>query len=141
MLGDTTGYIRVVNNTDLPKPIRGRYAGVDYEFPKGVPVDVPEAAVVHIFDFGKDDKSQALNRFGWMHGSDQYEEAMERMNNIKFDDPPELVEAPPKTNGRKAGKTGTAGPPVNASGTEGGDFKSPPNGPKIGEEGDEDEGP
>jgi hypothetical protein len=139
MMGDTSGFIRVTNGTDLPKPIKGRYNGVDYVFPKGVAVDVPEEAVVHIFDFGRDDKSKALVRFGWMKTSEQYDEAMDRMNQIKFDDPPELVEAP-KTNGRKAGKTGTAGPPVNASGTEGGDLKSPPNGPKIGA-GEEDEGP
>lgn len=141
MMGDTNGYIRVVNNTDLPKPIKGRYNGVDYEFPKGTPVDVPEYVAAHIFDFGRDDKSKALVRLGWMRTSEQYEEAMERLGQIKFDDPPELIEAPPKTNGRKSKQTGTAGPPVNASGTEGGDLKSPPNGPKIGEEGDEDEGP
>jgi hypothetical protein len=144
MMHDGATYIRVTNYTDLKKPIVGRYAGVDYVFKQGVPVDVPEIAVVHIFDFGKDDKSQALNRLGWIQNALDMEAALETLGKIKFEEPPEMIEAPPKPKGRKAKgeETGTAGPPVNASGTEGGDFKSPPNGPKIGQdEGDEDEGP
>lgn len=142
---DRTGYVRVTNNTDLSKPIVGRYAGQDYVFKKGVPVDIPEMVARHVFDFGKDDKTQALNRLGWIQGGDDgMERALERLTQVKFDDPPEMIEAPPKPRGRKpkAEETGTAGPPVIAGGTEGGVFNAPPNGPKIGEEqGEEDETP
>jgi hypothetical protein len=143
MIGeDRSGYIRVISNVDTPKGvIIGRFDGKDYHFKKGVPLDVPEAVARHVFDFGKEDKSQALARLGWLRTSDEYDAAMEKMNLIKFDDPPELIEAPPKPRSRrlKGDETGTAGPPVNAGGTEGGDFKSPPNGPKIGQEAGEDD--
>jgi hypothetical protein len=142
MMEDREGYIRVINNTDLKKPIVGRYAGRDYVFNKGVPVDVPEIVARHVFDFGKDDKSQALARLGWAQSSEEIEAGMERLGQISFEDPPEMIEAPKPARGKKNGakETGTAGPPVNASGTEGGDLKLPPSGPKIGQEPeDEDE--
>jgi hypothetical protein len=70
------------------------------------------------------------------------------LGKVVFDDPPELIEAPKpaKGKGKKAkadaeeDETSDAGPPVTAGGTEGGVFKAPPNGPKIGETAEEDDG-
>jgi hypothetical protein len=137
MMEDRTNYIRVTNGNS--KPVHGRYAGRDYVFKPGVPLDVPEAVARHVFDFGKDDKAQALNRLGWAKSSDDLDAGMAMLAKISFDDPPELIEAPKAQvegkRGRKAlpHSTGAAGPPVNAGGTEGGGFNSPPDGPKIGE--------
>jgi hypothetical protein len=134
MMDDRVGYIRVVNHN---KSVVGRYAGKDYHFDTGKPVDVPEIVAQHVFAFGKDDKTQALNRLGWARTSDELETGMAMLKKVVFDDPPEMIEAP---KGSKRGRpkadaeTGTAGPPVNAGGTEGGSFKAPPNGPKIGED-------
>lgn len=132
MMEDRTSLIRVINHN--PKPIHGRYAGRDYVFKTDVPLDVPEIVARHVFDFGKDDKSQALNRLGWATTSDAIEKGMEMMANITFTDPPELIEKPadmPRRT-RKAG-TAVATPPVAGSGTEGGALKAPPDGPRIGE--------
>jgi hypothetical protein len=136
MMEDQGNLIRVINYTDEPKGIMGRFDGKDYHFKRGVPLDVPEIVARHVFDFGKEDKSTALARLGWMQTSEDYDAAMEKMNKIKFDDPPEMIEAPPKKKGKKAAteddadeETGTAGPPVNAGGTKGGGFNPSPNGP------------
>lgn len=139
MMEDRTTLIRVINKTGDPKGIVGRFAGKDYHFKNGIPLDVPEVVARHVFDFGKDDKTQALARLGWATTSENFEAAMDKLGLIVFEDPPEMIEKP-KGKGKKAAtddaddETGTAGPPVNASGTKGGDFKSPPNGPKIGQD-------
>jgi hypothetical protein len=140
MMEDRTSVLRVINGN--PKPVHGRYAGKDYVFKPKVPVDVPEVVARHIFGFGMNDKTQALNRLGWARSSDEIEAGMEMLGNVTFDDPPEMIEAPPKAKSgkKKAGakdpadETDPAGPPVEVSGTEGGGMKSPPTGPKIGEE-------
>lgn len=137
MMEDRTDLIRVTSHLD--KPFVGRYAGRDYKFVPEVPVDMPELAVRHIFDFGSEDKTRAVCRLGWALNSDGMEAALERLSKISFDDPPQMIEAPnqPKRKKRAQNETGTAGPPVTASGTEGGDLKelkSPPDGPKIGQE-------
>jgi hypothetical protein len=132
---DHQDLVRVVNHTD--KVVHGRFSGTDYAFHPGKPLDVPIVAAAHIFDFGKKEKTQALARLGWARTSEEMEDGLAKLEKIKFEDPPELIEA---TEGKKprrgvpaANRTGAAGPPVAAGGTEGGDFKSPPNGPKIGE--------
>ena len=133
MMEDRTGLIRVINHNEFT--VDGRYAGKDYVFKPGVPLDVPEIVAWHVFDFGKQDKSQALNRLGWARTSEEYPKGMKFLDNITFEDPPEMIEAPTQSRKvkRVGQKTGTAGPPVTAGGTEGGDLKSPPDGPKIGE--------
>jgi len=133
MMEDRMTLIRVINRN--PKPIHGRYAGRDYVFKPEVPLDVPEIVARHIFDFGKDDKTQALNRLGWVKTSDEMQVGMEMMNNITFTDPPEMIEKPadlPRAGRPKKG-TAVATPPVAGSGTEGGALKAPPDGPRIGE--------
>jgi len=134
MMEDRMNYIRVTNGNE--KTVHGRYAGRDYVFKPGVPLDVPEEVARHVFDFGREDKTQALNRLGWAKSSDEMDVALKMLAKISFEDPPELIEAPKeKGKGRKAlpHSTGAAGPPAHAGGTEGGGFNSPPNGPRIGE--------
>lgn len=84
-------YIRVVNNNKFK--IVGRFNGEDYEFLPGKPLDIPLVVAGHIFDFGKDDKSRALNRLGWMQSSDQKEDAMAKLNKVRFTEAPPLIEA------------------------------------------------
>jgi hypothetical protein len=134
MMEDRTDYIRVTSHLD--KTFKGRYAGKDYTFKPEVPVDMPELAVRHIFDFGNEDKTRAVCRLGWAQNSDGMEEALAKLAKVSFDDPPEMIEAPvqPKKRKRASEETGTAGPPVTAGGTEGGVLKSPPDGPKIGQD-------
>lgn len=159
MMEDRTNYVRVINQN--AEVIHGRYAGKDYVFKPNVPVDVHEVVAHHVFGFGADDKTSALNRLGFLKSSDDLPEANKKLAKVKFTDPPEMIEAPPKTRGRARlpkhaanqlesppdddddsddegdeddeEETGTAGPPVSAGGSEGGAFKAPPNGPKIGE--------
>lgn len=132
MMEDRTSLIRVINKTGAN--ILGRYNGRDYLFKHDQPLDVPEVVAAHVFDFGKESKTQALARLGWSTGSNDYDAALERLKQVVFDDPPEMIEAPRKPRKAKpaADETGTAGPPVNASGTKGGGFNAPPDGPKIG---------
>lgn len=158
MMEDRVGYIRITNgNTGV---VKGRYSGKDYLFKPNVPLDVPEIVARHVFGFGMDDKSAALNRLGWALVSEDLDKGMEMLGNVAFDDPPEMIEAPKSAKGKKkalpapraavsAGpddededdeddddETGTAGPPVASGGTKGGGFNSPPNGPKIGQSGE-----
>lgn len=136
MMDDRVGYIRVINRNET---VVGRYAGKDYVFATGKPIDVPEIVAAHVFAFGKDDKAQALHRLGWARSSEELENGMAMLKKVVFDDPPEMIEAPSKRKpGRPAKETGVAGPPVTAGGTEGGGFNAPPDGPKIGEPEDDD---
>jgi len=122
MMEDRANYVRIVNHN---KDVAGRFNGKDYVFKTGKPVDVPEIVARHVFGFGLEDKSSALSRLGWARTSDELEAGLEKLAKVTFDDPPDMIEAPKRT--------GTAGPPVNAGGTKGGGFNSPPEGPKIGE--------
>ena len=137
MMGDDrTSLIRVTNNN--PFAVNGRFSGKDYVFKPGVGVDIPQVMAWHIFDFGKEDKTQCLMRFGWARTSEDVAAGLQKLNKIVFDDPPEMVEVvKPKRVKKDAPatdkETGAAGPPVTAGGTEGGALKAPPNGPKIGE--------
>jgi hypothetical protein len=124
MMEDRTNYVRIVNHN---KDVAGRFNGKDYLFKTGKPLDVPEIVARHVFGFGLEDKTAALSRLGWARTSDELEAGLEKLAKVSFEDPPEMIEAPKRT--------GTAGPPVNASGTEGAGFNSAPKGPKIGEVG------
>ena len=124
MMDDRSNYVRIVNHN---KDVTGRFNGKDYLFKTGKPTDVPELVARHVFGFGMEDKTSALSRLGWARTSDEMEAGLEKLAKVTFDDPPEMIEAPKRT--------GTAGPPVNAGGTEGAEFNSAPKGPKIGEVG------
>jgi hypothetical protein len=76
-------YIRVTNRTDTA--IEGRYAGRDFLFKPGVPLDVPEIVAMHVFAFGVNDKMACLARLGWLSTSDQIKAAIEKLNLIKME--------------------------------------------------------
>lgn len=57
--------IQVTNRNDFP--LTGRFAGKDYKFPPGEPVEVPEKAATHIFALGEENKTGALNRLGLLY--------------------------------------------------------------------------
>jgi len=124
MIEDRENYVRVTNHN---KSFVARYGGKDYKFDQGKPIDIPIVAARHIFDVGKEDKTQALNRLGWARSSDEIEAGLEKLNKVEFGDLPDFVEVPRRT--------GTAGPPVSAGGTKGGGFNLPPKGPvKVGDD-------
>jgi hypothetical protein len=115
-----------VTNTNKTK-IVGRFDGEDYEFLPNKPNDIPVAVAAHIFDFGREDKTRALNRLGWMQTSDQLEAAMEKLNAVRFTEAPPLVEADlveePNASSSEllpANEGGTAPPRVPGQGAAGG---------------------
>lgn len=55
----------IIHNT-LDEGVRGRFAGVDYDFPAGKDVPCDEEVARHVFGFGESDKSPALLRLGWI---------------------------------------------------------------------------
>src|SRR5277367_3218381 len=131
MADERVNYVRVINKNP-GKPVVGRFNGKDYVFKQNVPLDVPEIVAQHIFGFNLEDKMPCLNRLGWMQVSTDYESGMEKLANVVFEEPPEMIEAP-KKRGRKAqavdedddeldDETGSAGPPANAGGLEGEGF-------------------
>src|SRR5579859_1438701 len=76
--------IRVTSN--LSKTLKGRYDGKDYIFEPKKPVVLSLDAARHIFDLGKEDKSQCLNQLGltWPFGP-TYAEALAQYDKIVFD--------------------------------------------------------
>lgn len=117
--------IRVVNNND--ETVRGRYDGKDYVFKKGKPTDITLEAAAHIFGFGEENKTQALNMLGWLTpGRDTIEDAMAKLDNISFlvgrtvfDEEPELEstkepgDAPTSQVPVGKGRRGAVAPPQN----------------------------
>ena len=99
---DLSDYVRVVNHTDTV--IKGRYDGKDYVFRINEPIDIHQTAAGHIFGLGHDDKSNAFHRLGWLVKMD-YDEALERLAKIKFDDVPSaaisITSAPKRGRPRK----------------------------------------
>lgn len=124
-------FVRVINcdpNSEVrgKKMITGRFDGKDYVFPFEQPVDVHIAVAKHIFGFGLDDKTAALNRLGWATHSAAVDAALERLMLIRFDDLPQLMEVPRTKGGRN--KTGSASTLGKAGEPEGAE-DSAPNGP------------
>lgn len=77
--------IRVVNGLDFP--LKGRFAGVNYEFPVGKGVDLSEEAAAHIFAFGVDDHDEivrSLNHLGLLPPTTTFEVARKQLNKVKF---------------------------------------------------------
>ena len=66
-------------------PFDGRYDGVDYHFPVGAKVAVPEDAARHIFGVGESDKTAVLVRHGWLKSQADQEAAMGKLNGFSFD--------------------------------------------------------
>ena len=75
--------IKVINNNTFT--LRGRYDGRDYVFKPGVATVLSLDAAKHIFDLGKDDKSQCLNMLGLLTpGKDTYDDAVVKYDRIAF---------------------------------------------------------
>lgn len=120
---DLSDYIRVTNNTD--KDIKGRFDGKEYLFKKGLPTDVHVNAAEHIFDFGRNDKTRAFHRLGWLDGNKTYEDAEALLLQVTFEDVPSptLDIAPGKKPGRK--RTSSPIPLADGGADEGEDSSSP----------------
>ena len=117
---DTSMYVRVTNNTGIV--IKGRFDGVDYTFGIGTPVDIHLIAAQHIFCFGKEDKTQAFHRFGWLEGR-TYENAMEFLAGIAFEEvPPPAIDISSKRRSKISKPT----PLVNAGADDGEEGSSSP---------------
>ena len=71
-------------NNGLEQPIRGMFAGREYEFPPGKDVPCEEDVAAHIFGFGQDDKSIALLRLGWITPGHEKSIAEERLRKVVF---------------------------------------------------------
>ncbi len=108
-------FLRVTNG--LTEKVKGRYDGVDYLWKPGEVRDIPLEAAQHIFGFGQDDKSRAMNRLGWMPSSAQADEAYEKLASISFDMVEQVFQLPKQGKGKKLGN---ARSPVTAEGSEGG---------------------
>jgi hypothetical protein len=75
--------IRVVNQN--AQTLRGRYDGQDYVFKTGKPIDLTIEACAHIFGFGQEDKTQALNMLGWLvPGKDTLADALKKLDQVAF---------------------------------------------------------
>lgn len=126
-------FVRVTNGNK--EKVTGRFDGEDFEFLPRIPVDIPIVVAAHIFDFGREDKTRALNRLGWLQSSDGLEKAMAKLKAISFTEAPPLIEAdmpepeddPAET--RLPAHAGPTAPPVSpesGSGGRGGGPRLPP---------------
>jgi hypothetical protein len=128
---DLSEYVRVVNNTG--SVIKGRFDGRDYEFRKAEPTDVHQLVAAHIFGFGVEDKTNAFHRLGWLNNS-SYEEALERLSGIEFNEVPSPVTN--ITTARKRGrpKISSPTPLADADADDGGEvLASPPTDAEVGD--------
>jgi hypothetical protein len=79
--------IQVINHNEYL--LKGRWAGVDYEFPPEAPRVVPFDAVKHIFGYGlaRDDRAgraAVLNRLGVLKLGGNYNDALAVLFKIQF---------------------------------------------------------
>lgn len=112
VLLNSNDYVRVTN--DGPETIEGRYNGVDYTFRSGEYVDVPLMVATHIFGFAGDEraKSAAFLRLGWLQAGYDLKGAAKKMDSIRFEDLPNVIELVQRPKISRAG-------PLVAGGTEG----------------------
>jgi hypothetical protein len=73
----------IIHNT-LDESIRGRFAGVDYDFPSKKDVPCDESVARHIFGFGEPDKASALLRLGWITPGQTKESAEQKLSKVVF---------------------------------------------------------
>lgn len=107
-------FLRVTNG--LKEKVAGRYDGVDYVWKPGQVLDIPVMAAEHIFGYGLDDKSRAMNRLGWMPSSALADEAYEKLGLMGFDVVEQVFQLPAKRRGKKLGNARSS---VNAEAPEG----------------------
>lgn len=113
---NTADFVRVTN--DGADVLQGRYAGEDYEFPIGEPVNISVAAAHHIFGFGGDERARmnAFMRHGWIKTSDDVKDAKRRLTKIKFEEVSNVTELVTRTKTRHVGPLGAGG--AEGAGTE-----------------------
>lgn len=85
-------FVRITNDTDAI--IEGRYAGQDYEFQIGKPVDVTLAVAHHIFGFMGDEQARlrAFSRLGWIQVSTDIKAAQKRLEKVRFTETPNIID-------------------------------------------------
>jgi hypothetical protein len=83
---------KITNRNDFP--FTGRFNGIDYEFPVGEPVIIPDDAGVHIFAIGKWEKTEVLARHGWAKATDPREVGVAILNNFAFEHAHPTYDAP-----------------------------------------------
>ena len=109
-------HFKVTNHTrDV---ITGRYDGVDYKWRPGQSQVISGPAANHIFGFGEDDKSRAMNRLGWAPRSDMIDSALDKLGQIQFEEIQQVFRIK-RDKPVKAKKPGNARSTVNAAGTQG----------------------
>jgi hypothetical protein len=125
-------YLRVRNG--LPTKIRGRFAGIWYDWKPGESVDIPIGAAQHLFGFDLDDKISAFHRLGWVNSRDTIEDAQQKLSMMSFDPIQQVFQMSGRPAKRlsktakamlDAQQTGNDRSLVNAGGTEGDDLLSP----------------
>jgi hypothetical protein len=72
----------VTNNSD--KNLEDGYDGIRYTFPHGESIEIPMVVARHVFGFGDDNKSPYLIRLGWIQKSDDYQNALKRLQQFSF---------------------------------------------------------
>ena len=70
----------VTNNTD--HELCDGYNGQFYDFPKGVPVEVPVEIAVHVFGYDQDDKKPYLTRLGWLKIGQDFKAALRDLEQV-----------------------------------------------------------
>lgn len=70
--------VYVTNNSD--KPLKDGFSGVQYEFPVGETVEIPEEVATHIFGYGVEDKIPYLTRLGWLVSQNDLEAVLEKFS-------------------------------------------------------------
>lgn len=82
--GDGEQYLAVTNG--LAEKIRARFHGQAYEWMPGETVNISLDAAKHIFDFGKEDKSTAFLRLGWINANQpSMEVAFAKLEELDFE--------------------------------------------------------
>jgi hypothetical protein len=108
--------VKVINNNEMP--LHGRFDGKDFTFVPSKPTFISIEAAKHIFDLGKEDKSQALNMLGLLKANDLYEDALKKLDRVSFlkghtvyEDEGEASEEAEETNERPRARNRTGGRP------------------------------
>jgi hypothetical protein len=86
--------VQVTNHN--PFDLKGRYAAKNYVFASERPIEIPEAAAVHIFALGIEEKAGAYNRLGLLRPGtkDTMESAAEAISRVEFQEARTIFDEP-----------------------------------------------
>jgi len=62
-----------------------RYNGVDYKFPYGESVIIPDDAAIHMFGMGQQDKLRQITRLGWAPTGVEMDGALKRLDSFMLE--------------------------------------------------------